>query len=59
MEAAMETGATAIPVPLKRPLPLRPVAVEAHLCSWVPERDFSDQRQLQIDLEKDNPPEEK
>ena len=27
----METGATIIPVPLKRPLPLRPVAVEAHL----------------------------
>ena len=33
MEAATETGATAIPVPLKWPLPLRPVAVEAHLCS--------------------------
>ena len=29
----MGTGATAIPVPLKWPLPLRPVAVEAHLCS--------------------------
>ena len=27
--------------------------------SWVLEKDFSDQRQLQIDLEKDNPPEEK
>ena len=27
--------------------------------SWVPKKDFSDQRQLQIDLEKDNPPEEK
>ena len=25
----------------------------------VPEKDFNDQRQLQIDLEKDNPPEEK
>ena len=28
----MGTGATAVPVPLKWPLPLRPVAVEAHLC---------------------------
>ena len=27
--------------------------------SWVPEKDFSDQGQLQIDLEKDNPPKEK
>ena len=27
--------------------------------SWVLEKDFSDQRQLQIDLENDNPPEEK
>ena len=27
----MGTGATAVPVPLKWPLPLRPVAVEAHL----------------------------
>ena len=32
-EAAMGMGATAIPVPLKRPLPLTPVAVGAHLCS--------------------------
>ena len=26
--------------------------------SWVPERDFSDQRQLQLDIEKDDPPKE-
>ena len=32
-ETATGTGATAVTVPLKRPLPLRPVAVEAHLCS--------------------------
>ena len=31
MAAAMETGATAIPIPLERPLPLTPVAVGAHL----------------------------
>ena len=33
MEAAPETGATAVPVPSKRPLPLGPVAVEAYLCT--------------------------
>ena len=27
--------------------------------SWVPEKDFGDQRQLQLDIENDNPPEEK
>ena len=26
--------------------------------SWVPEYDFSDQQQLRIDIEKDNPPED-
>ena len=35
MEGTMETGATAIPVPLKRPLPLGTVAVGAHLCPLV------------------------
>ena len=29
----MGTGAMAVPVPLKQPLPLRPIAVEAHLWS--------------------------
>ena len=27
--------------------------------SWVPKRDFNDQRQLQLNIENDNPPEEK
>ena len=31
MEAAMGTGATAVPIPLKRLLPLTPIAVGAHL----------------------------
>ena len=33
VEATMKTCATVIPVPLKRTLPLGPVAVEAHL--WI------------------------
>ena len=35
MEGTMETGATAIPVPLKQPLPLGTVAVGEHLCPLV------------------------
>ena len=38
MEAALETGAATIPVPLKRLLPLGPFSIGAHLCQVSRER---------------------
>ena len=38
----MRMGATAVPVPLKWPLPLRPIAISAHLCPQLLEPSMSD-----------------